>query len=308
MIQNSPLSQRILESIRGLEFFRNLFASQTNANEEAYLQVCASMKHEYHEMGNFVFKEGDPSNGKFYVILSGEVGVIIQTQFQTIFDKDKEKIEERRRTQVGVAVSVTNLDEEPPIQNSPPMIMRSNSQLGAPNNMLMRTNSLLATPNTMLMRSNSQLSAANSHLMAPNQNLMIPSHNLSAPSNNLLAVPTNGAERKRRNSKLAEPGSIILIPPPTIVTNTTATSNTTSNTPVNSNTNSWGGFVSAKRVSKRFKTRGSVAGGIGDEMEDKHTEYRQMVKRYGNLARVMGKGDSFGDQGRTFSVIMLDFH
>ena len=78
------------------------------------------MKHEYIQMGEFVFKSGNPSNGKFYVILSGEVGVIVQTQVKTIFDKDKEKIGEKTRSQFNSPLINIPEDDSPTrLLNSP---------------------------------------------------------------------------------------------------------------------------------------------------------------------------------------------
>eukprot|EP00330_Aristerostoma_sp_ATCC50986_P001339 CAMPEP_0114584112 /NCGR_PEP_ID=MMETSP0125-20121206/7829_1 /TAXON_ID=485358 ORGANISM="Aristerostoma sp., Strain ATCC 50986" /NCGR_SAMPLE_ID=MMETSP0125 /ASSEMBLY_ACC=CAM_ASM_000245 /LENGTH=98 /DNA_ID=CAMNT_0001778211 /DNA_START=93 /DNA_END=392 /DNA_ORIENTATION=+ len=41
------------------------------------LELCKCFQYEYLDFGKFVFKQGDASNNKFYVILSGEVAIII---------------------------------------------------------------------------------------------------------------------------------------------------------------------------------------------------------------------------------------
>jgi len=44
------------------------------------LDLCKNFKYERLPMGRFVFKQGDPSNNKFYVIISGEVAVIVKQE------------------------------------------------------------------------------------------------------------------------------------------------------------------------------------------------------------------------------------
>ena len=40
------------------------------------LNICQGFKYEIYEKNNFVFRQGDPSNNKFYIILSGEIAVV----------------------------------------------------------------------------------------------------------------------------------------------------------------------------------------------------------------------------------------
>ena len=206
------------------------------------------MKHEFFEAGKFVFKAGNPSNGKFYVILSGEVGVIIQTQIKGLYDKDKEKIEEIRRTQLNALPSLTHLPS-------------SDGE---------------ATPTH-----SKKLTIRNS-MMFPNQNQSNSSNFLNVPSG------TMTAQDRRKSSKIAG-------------ADTSAKLTLTPTTPTAQS--SLGGVFAAKKASRKFgdkMKKKTIQGGPApaDEDEDNHAEYRQMVKRYGNLARVMGKGDSFGETGK----------
>ena len=73
----SSTAQRIYETIKELEFFKNLFASyHPDSNLEILLDLCSTLKYEVSQASSFVFQQGDVSNNKFYVILSGQVGVI----------------------------------------------------------------------------------------------------------------------------------------------------------------------------------------------------------------------------------------
>lgn len=220
-----------MESIRELEFFKSLFAYEnTKDNEEAYFKLCKSMKYEFKEMGSFVFKEGDPSNGKFYVILSGEVGVIVQTQVANIFEKDKERIAQKRRSELNVP-SINNLLEED---------ANNNDSWVAPS-----SNSLITIPSTILSLPEKG---------EPNKGSLTPSQSLVALSTTISKKGT-----RRRSSERSSKGQLR----PSLV---------------------------------------SI-----DELEDPLEEYREMVKSYGNLVRILGKGESFGETGRDkFMVLRAD--
>jgi CRP-like cAMP-binding protein len=41
------------------------------------LELMKGFTYERFNMGKFIFKEGDKSNNKFYIIISGKVGIII---------------------------------------------------------------------------------------------------------------------------------------------------------------------------------------------------------------------------------------
>lgn len=75
--------------MRQLQFLKNLFSSgDTIETEDNAIELCYQMKYEKHSMGTFVFKEKDESNGKFYVRLSGEVGVITNANLKNVYEKD----------------------------------------------------------------------------------------------------------------------------------------------------------------------------------------------------------------------------
>lgn len=75
--------------IRNLDFFKNLFASyESENNAEILLALCAEMKYETAKMGTFVFHQGDESNQKFYVVLSGQVGVALKKDFSPFLKRN----------------------------------------------------------------------------------------------------------------------------------------------------------------------------------------------------------------------------
>lgn len=73
-------------------------------------------------MGKFVFRQDDPSNDKFYVILSGEVGILTNANYSDVYARDREVYEKTTRlTQgklpsqlsLGSINSLTQLDTTP---------------------------------------------------------------------------------------------------------------------------------------------------------------------------------------------------
>ena len=62
-----------------------MFASyQTENNLDVLMGLCANMRYESVRAGGLVFKQGDESNSKFYVILSGQVGVIVSKKLDML--------------------------------------------------------------------------------------------------------------------------------------------------------------------------------------------------------------------------------
>jgi len=51
------------------------------------LALCKGFGHEHIPIGRFVFQKGDPSNNKFYVILSGKIGIVIPRKNNVIVPK-----------------------------------------------------------------------------------------------------------------------------------------------------------------------------------------------------------------------------
>ena len=51
-------------------------------------------------MGQFVFREGDSSNEKLYVILTGEIGIVTQRKYNDIYAKDTVLYQERKKTKL----------------------------------------------------------------------------------------------------------------------------------------------------------------------------------------------------------------
>ena len=63
-----------------------MFASyQTEDAMKILLELCTKMSYESVRAGTFIFKQGDESNNKFYVILRGQVGVITAKGFKNLW-------------------------------------------------------------------------------------------------------------------------------------------------------------------------------------------------------------------------------
>ena len=63
--------------IKKFKFFEAFFSQHMRTlDRESILTLCQGFKYEQFPQGSFVFEKDDPSNNKFYVVLSGEVGII----------------------------------------------------------------------------------------------------------------------------------------------------------------------------------------------------------------------------------------
>ena len=63
-------------------------------------KICKSVTYEKISKGNYVFREGDPSNNKFYVILSGVISIIFKNNTNVFIEENK------RRNSHRVSISV----------------------------------------------------------------------------------------------------------------------------------------------------------------------------------------------------------
>lgn len=72
------------------------------------LDLIKAFTYERFDTGKFIFKEGDPSNNKFYIILSGEVAVILKNKVGN-FGKKQTIKRTRLTTQVIRALNATNI-------------------------------------------------------------------------------------------------------------------------------------------------------------------------------------------------------
>ena len=52
------------------------------------LQLCKQMKYENVQAGNYIFQEGDLSNNKLYIVLSGRVNIIFQKDRNVFFEEN----------------------------------------------------------------------------------------------------------------------------------------------------------------------------------------------------------------------------
>ena len=64
------------------------------------MKLCSNMKYEAFDMGKFVFKQGDESNHKFYVILSGEVGILTNANYNGVYERDKQRYQNTMRSTI----------------------------------------------------------------------------------------------------------------------------------------------------------------------------------------------------------------
>lgn len=78
------------------------------------MEFCSSLGYEVHDKGRCVFREGDPTNHKFYVILSGEVAVITNKNFDRwlITEKDRQDEAALLKKQLEEAEAKRAMEEE----------------------------------------------------------------------------------------------------------------------------------------------------------------------------------------------------
>jgi len=70
----------IFNYLKNFAFMKRLFppGMENEISMEIILQLCKNMKYEEHKKGEIIFKQGDPSNGKMYIVAQGEVAVVVK--------------------------------------------------------------------------------------------------------------------------------------------------------------------------------------------------------------------------------------
>ena len=93
----------------------NFFETFNDRNEdsyfdyEAFVRLCQAMRYEKHPAKKVIFKEGDPSNGKLYIVYSGEVSVVLKQPEPELFVtqakslKSEVSIDENQEKEVSVS-------------------------------------------------------------------------------------------------------------------------------------------------------------------------------------------------------------
>jgi CRP-like cAMP-binding protein len=66
----------LYEYVREFKFFQQYVNIETMENE-AVLHICKNIKYEKYKKDDVIFKEGDQSNGKVYIIFSGSIKVVV---------------------------------------------------------------------------------------------------------------------------------------------------------------------------------------------------------------------------------------
>ena len=56
-------------------------------------KICKFAKYEHYEKSNFIFREGDKSNDKFYVIIKGTVSILLSNDSNIFI---QENLKDRR--------------------------------------------------------------------------------------------------------------------------------------------------------------------------------------------------------------------
>ena len=96
-----------------MDFFKDLFHSKVDsASQESCFELCGSLEYEVHDRESCVYREGDVSNQKFYVILSGEVGVIMQKDYDRWLISRREQEEKFRQQREAEEVIIEQEDAE----------------------------------------------------------------------------------------------------------------------------------------------------------------------------------------------------
>ena len=71
-------------------FFKTLKSYSKESEMEGLISLFENVEYETVNKGDIVFKEGDESNGKMYIVISGEVWVVIK-QLDMISRENKKK-------------------------------------------------------------------------------------------------------------------------------------------------------------------------------------------------------------------------
>lgn len=225
--------------MNGLEFFKNILADlDSSENSELWIKLCSSIKYECISMGKFVFRQNDPSNDKFYVILSGEVGIITQADYSNIYEKDKEAYERTAR--------LTNIRRT---QTPKPVITTNN-----------------LTSHEMKNRFTFNDDEINASI----------EHEKESLSNTRIL---DSARTPKRNTILLSNFGEKFLSPPKFLREKPSTSQN---------------FFKRRGDEKKAQDR------IDEderEVENEQFTFEKLASRFGNLARILGKGAEFGDAG-----------
>ena len=104
--------------IKKFKFFETFFAQHMRTiGRESILDLCQGFQHEQFPQGSFVFEKDDPSNNKFYVIISGEVGVLMPKKYH-------------RRNKSQKASTTIPLNK--PMEEKKPIISSKNNSIEIP--------------------------------------------------------------------------------------------------------------------------------------------------------------------------------
>jgi len=110
-------AQHIYELIRKFKFFEAFFSQNMRTMDlDSMITLCQGFRYEQFSQGAFVFEKDDPSNHKFYVILSGEVGVIIPRKHQ-------------KRNNITHKAATTIAISKQPTEEKKPMIQSKNNSI-----------------------------------------------------------------------------------------------------------------------------------------------------------------------------------
>jgi hypothetical protein len=74
--RNENEAWQLYDYVRDFKFFVQ-YANQDNMEPEAILHICKNIRYEKYKKDTVIFKEGDESNGKVYILFSGEVNVVV---------------------------------------------------------------------------------------------------------------------------------------------------------------------------------------------------------------------------------------
>ena len=111
--KNKEDAKFIYSYINKFPFFQK-FQEQNlqHSVDEAILHICRYCEYEKHQKNTIIFKEGDPSNEKFYIIISGQVHIYLQDKSVFI----QENLEKTQKDNIAM-------------QNQKQMVIRRKSSL-----------------------------------------------------------------------------------------------------------------------------------------------------------------------------------
>lgn len=123
----------LFEEIKHFQFFETF--NERNVNnyfeKNAFIHICKKARYEKHPPGKVVFRQQDSSNGKLYIIFSGEVSIVVHGSDFFVGPPPEEELEIPVKT-VHVEESSINISDASPNANSKEKVESTPTSTGTP--------------------------------------------------------------------------------------------------------------------------------------------------------------------------------